>query len=403
MNDTLRAGRELVAIPGPSVVPDRVLSAMHRAMPNIYGGELIDVSNEVMDRLPSVARTTARAFVAVANGHGAWEMALSNTLSRGDRILVLASGPFARAWGEMAAFSGVKTEELSAPDRGAVDPAEVEEHLAADTDRLIKAVLVAHVDTGTSVRNDIAAIRAAMDATDHPALLMVDGIASLGSERYEMDAWGVDVTVGASQKGLMVPPGLGFVWAGPRAWEAHATADLRTWYWDWTSRATDEPHYLRYCGTPPIPHLFGLREALAMIEEEGLEAAWRRHAVLADAVRTAVEAWGAPGGLELNITDPSARANSVTMILGGTVDADRLRSVCAEQAGLTLGVGLGEHEGRGFRIGHMGHLNPPMVLGTLGTVEAALAAIGAPVTSSGVAAAAAVIGRAMGSGTGTGT
>jgi alanine-glyoxylate transaminase/serine-glyoxylate transaminase/serine-pyruvate transaminase len=396
VNDTLRAGRELVAIPGPSVVPDRVLSAMHRAMPNIYSGELIDVSNEVMERLPAVARTTARAFIAIANGHGAWEMALSNTLSRGDRILVLASGPFARAWGEMAAFSGVKTEELSAPDRRAVDPAEVEEHLAADTDRLIKAVLVAHVDTGTSVRNDIAAIRAAMDATDHPALLMVDGIASLGSERYEMDAWGVDVTVGASQKGLMVPPGLGFVWAGPRAWEAHATADLRTWYWDWTSRATDEPHYLRYCGTPPIPHLFGLREALAMIDEEGLEATWRRHVVLADAVRAAVEAWSAPGGLELNITDPSARANSVTMILGGRIDADLLRTVCLGQAGLTLGVGLGEHEGRGFRIGHMGHLNPPMVLGTLGTIEAALAAIGAPTGSSGVAAAAGVVADAMG-------
>ena len=386
-----------MAIPGPSVVPDRVLSAMHRAMPNIYEGELIDVSDEVIERLPSVARTTSRAFVAISNGHGAWEMALSNTLSRGDRVLVLTSGLFARVWGEMAAFSGVKTEELAAPDRGAVDPSQVEEYLAADSDRAIKAVLIAHVDTGTSVRNDIAAIRAAMDAADHPALLMVDGIASLGSERYEMDEWRVDVTVGASQKGMMLPPGLGFVWAGPRAWEAHATADLRTWYWDWTSRATDEPHYLRYCGTPPISHLYGLREALTMLEDEGLEEAWRRHAVLADAVRAAVDAWSTPGGLELNITEPSARANSVTMILGGSVDADRLRALCFDQAGLTLGVGIGEHEGRGFRIGHMGHLNPPMVLGTLGTVESALAAIDAPTASSGVAAAAAVIGRAMGS------
>jgi alanine-glyoxylate transaminase / serine-glyoxylate transaminase / serine-pyruvate transaminase len=397
VNHSLRAGRELVAIPGPSVVPDRVLSAMHRAMPNIYEGELIDVSNEVIERLPSVARTTSRAFVAISNGHGAWEMALSNTLSRGDRVLVLTSGLFARVWGEMAAFSGVKTEELAAPDRGGVDPSQVEEYLAADSDRAIKAVLIAHVDTGTSVRNDIAAIRAAMDAADHPALLMVDGIASLGSERYEMDEWRVDVTVGASQKGMMLPPGLGFVWAGPRAWEAHATADLRTWYWDWTSRATDEPHYLRYCGTPPISHLYGLREALTMLEEEGLKEAWRRHAVLADAVRAAVDAWSTPGGLELNVTDPSARANSVTMILGGSVDADRLRALCFDQAGLTLGIGIGEHEGRGFRIGHMGHLNPPMVLGTLGTVESALAAIDAPTASSGVAAAAAVIGRAMGS------
>ena len=257
----------------------------------------------------------------------------------------------------MAAFAGVKTEELAAPDRRAVDPAQVEEHLAADTDRAIKAVLVAHVDTGTSVRNDIEAIRAAIDAADHPALLMVDGIASLGCERYEMDAWGVDVTVGASQKGLMVPPGLGFVWAGPRAWEAHATAGSAHVVLGLDRRGPqDEPHYLRYCGTPPIPHLFGLREALVMIEEEGLEAAWRRHAVLADAVRAAVEAWGAPDGLELNIIDPAARANSVTMILGGAIDADRLRAVCFDQAGLTLGVGLGDHDGRG--VPHRAH-GPP--------------------------------------------
>ena len=395
VNASLHAGRELVAIPGPSVVPDRVLSAMHRAMPNIYDGELIDVSNAIFEQLPAVARTTGRVFVTISNGHGAWEMAITNTLSRGDLVLVLESGPFAVAWGDMAAFVGVHVEELAAPERRPVDPAAVEARLRADRAREIKAILVAHVDTGSSVRNDLTAIRRAMDAADHPALLMADGIASLGCERYEMDAWGVDVTIGASQKGLMVPPGLGFVWAGPKALAAHAAAGLRTRYWDWTARSQDGPHYFRYCGTPPITHLFGLREALAMIQDEGLEAVWARHAVLGSCVRAAVEAWSTPGGLELNVADPAARSNAVTTIRGGELDTDRLRAVCQEQAGLTLGVGLGTQEGLAFRIGHMGHLNPPMILGTLGTIEAALGSMGVELRSSGVAAAAAVVAAAL--------
>jgi alanine-glyoxylate transaminase/serine-glyoxylate transaminase/serine-pyruvate transaminase len=395
MKSTLGYGRDTVAIPGPSIVPDRVLAAMHRAMPNIYEGDLIAVSNDVLERLPGLARTSAAAFVAVSNGHGAWEMAITNTLSRGDTVLVLESGRFATAWGDMAAFDGVKTEVLNAPDRGPVDVAAVEAHLRADTSREIKAVFVVQVDTASSVINDIAAIRQAIDAADHPALLMVDGIASIGCERYEMDAWGVDVTVAASQKGLMVPPGLGFVWAGPRALAAHERADLRTGYWDWTARSQEGAHYLRYCGTPPVTHLYGLREAFDMIDEEGgLDAVWDRHTVLAAAVHAAVEAWSAPGGLELNIIDAAARSNAVTTILTGTIDAELLRAG-AEGLGLTLGVGIGRFEGLTFRIGHMGHLNPPMLLGTLGTIEAVLVAMGAPVADSGVAAAAASIAAAL--------
>jgi alanine-glyoxylate transaminase/serine-glyoxylate transaminase/serine-pyruvate transaminase len=379
------------------MIPDRVLAAMHRPMPNIYDGELLAVSDRIFEQLPEIARTTGRVFVTISNGHGAWEMAISNTLSRGDKVLVLESGRFAVAWGEMAAFSGVKTEVLLAPERGPVDPAAVEHRLRADLEREIKAIFVVQVDTGSSVRNDLRAIRRAIDAADHPALLMVDCIASLGCERYEMDAWGVDVTVGASQKGLMVPPGLGFVWAAPKALAAHEEAGLRTGYWDWTARAVDGPHYLRYCGTPPVSHLYGLQEALAMIREEGLEAVWARHAVLGGAVRAAVEAWSTTGGLELNITEPSARANAVTTILTGEIDPDGLREMCENRAGLTLGIALSPYEGRAFRIGHMGHLNPPAVLGTLGTIEAALTAMRAPVGGSGVAAAAAVVGDAMSS------
>jgi len=396
MNQILNSGRTMVAIPGPSVIPDRVLAAMHRPMPNIYDGELMELSLGVLAELPSIARTDGHAFITVSNGHGAWEMAITNTLSRGDKVLVAESGRFARGWGDMAAVSGVDIEVVEAPARSAVDPAMVEARLRADRGHELAAVLVVQVDTASSVRNDIAAIRGAIDAAGHPALLMVDCIASLGCERFEMDEWGVDVTVAGSQKGLMVPPGLGFVWANERAMAAHQRADLRTGYWDWTARLDENVHYLRYAGTPPVSHLYGLREALDMLADEGLEAVWCRHQILADAVRAAVDAWAAPDGLELVITEPAARSNAVTTVLTGTIDAARLRSICEHGAGLVLGVGLVPHE-NAFRIGHMGHLNPPMLLGTLGTVEAALAAMGAPIGGSGATAAAQVIGAALGS------
>jgi len=211
-----------------------------------------------------------------------------------------------------------------------------------------------------------------------------------------MDAWGVDVTVAGSQKGLMVPPGLGFCWAGPRAMEACRRADLRTGYWDWLARSTEGMHYLRYCGTPPVSHLFALREALDMIAEEGLENVWARHAALARAVRAAVAVWSTPGGLEFNVEEAAERSNAVTTVLTGGIDAARLRTVCEERAGLTLGIGLGTFEGRAFRIGHMGHLNPPMILGTLATIEAALIGMGAPIGGSGIAAAAISIAADLG-------
>jgi alanine-glyoxylate transaminase/serine-glyoxylate transaminase/serine-pyruvate transaminase len=392
---SLKYGRPLVAIPGPSVIPDRVLAAMHRPMPNIYEGALVELSQSVLDDLPGIARTRGRAFAAISNGHGAWEMALTNCLSRGDRVLVLESGRFAVGWGEMAAAIGLEVETLNAPTRRAVDPAAVEDHLRRDRGHRIKAILVVQVDTASSIWNDIAAIRRAIDAAGHPALYMVDCIASLGCVPYLMDEWGVDVTVGGSQKGLMVPPGLGFTWAGERALRAHRTAGLRTAYWDWTPRMAEGPHYWRYCGTPPIQHLYALREALDMIAEEGIENVWRRHRVLGEAVRAAVTAWSAPAGIEFNVTEPAERADSVTTVLTGAIDAQRLRALCEEGAGLTLGIGLGDFEGRAFRIGHMGHLNPPMVLGALGTIEAALTAMGAPMGGSGVAAAAARVARAL--------
>ena len=391
MQTSFAEGPEIVAIPGPSVVPDRVLSAMHRAMPDIYAGELEDVIDEVFDALPGIAGTVSRAFVVIGNGHAAWSMALSNTLSRGDKVLVLECGLFAGVWGELAAFDGLEVETIVAAPGRAVDPADVAARLRTDTSGDVKAVLLAHADTASSVRNDVAAIRAAIDAADHGALLMVDAIATLACEPYLMDDWGVDVTGGASQKGLMVPPGLSFVWAGPRAHAAHKIAGMRTRYWDWSARSEDGPYYRRFCGTPPVSHLFGLREALRMIDEEGLDQRWARHRLLADAVRAAVDAWR-PAGLRLLATDPLERADGVTTIVvdasaSSPPDVEAVRAVCRERMGVTLGTGIGGF-GPGFRIGHMGHVNAPMVFGVLGAIDTALVAVGAVDRGEGTAAAA---------------
>lgn len=391
---SLAAGPDIVAIPGPSVVPDRVLAAMHRAMPDIYAGEMLDVIDESYDLLPAIARTASRPFVTASNGHGAWAMALSNTLSRGDLVLVLESGRFGEAWADMARFDGLRVEMLVASEGAAIDPDVVGARLRADGEREISAVLMAHTDTASSVRNDVAAIGSALDAADHPALLMVDCIASMACDRFEMDEWGVDVTIAASQKGLMTPPGLGLVWAGRRALDAHATADLRTQYWDWSFRTEDGPHYLRFCGTPPISLMFGLREALQMIEEEGMERRWARHEVLAGAVRAAVDTWSTPASLSLFVRRPDDRSNAVTTVRTGGVDAAALSALCRTELGVTLGVGLGDLAGHSIRIAHMGHVSASMVLGVVGVVEAALVALDAPIGGSGVAAAAAAIGAA---------
>jgi alanine-glyoxylate transaminase/serine-glyoxylate transaminase/serine-pyruvate transaminase len=334
-------------------------------------------------------------LITISNGHGAWAMALSNTLSRGDHVLVLECGVFARVWAEMAEFDGLNVEMMIADEGAAIDPGAVEARLREDTVRSIKAVLMVQTDTASSVRNDVAAVRRALDAADHPALLMVDCIASMACEPYEMDAWGVDVTLAASQKGLMTPPGLGFVWAGPRALTAHKTADMRTRYWDWTFRLQEGPQYLRFCGTAPVSHIFGFREALRMIEEEGLEARWRRHAALAAAVRSAVDAWSAPDGLSLFVHESSHRGDSVTTIATGAIDSARLSEIARDRCGVTLGVGLLDLAGRAFRIAHMGHVSAASILGVLGVVEAALVAMDAPIGGSGVAAGAASIAASL--------
>ena len=374
---SVRAGREFLAIPGPTTVPDEVLRAMHRPAVDIYSGSLLALTDSLLRDVARVFNTKGQAYIYSANGHGAWEAALTNVLSKGDKILVLESGRFAIGWGNNAGRMGVEVEVLKGDMRRAVRPAEVEARLKADRGSSIKAVLVAQIDTASGVVNDIAAIGQAIRAARHDALLMVDAVASLGCMRFDMDDWGVDVAMSGSQKGMMAPPGLGFVAANDRAREIHKTADLCTPYWDWTGREGDA-HYQKYAGTPPEHLLFGLRQALDLLFEEGLPNVFRRHALLAEAVRRAIGVWAEGQVLSFNIIEPGERCDTVTPVLTNGCDPEALRAYCNEQCGVVLGHGIGDLSGKAFRIAHMGHVNAPMILGTLSVVEMALAALKIP-------------------------
>ncbi|HRK17611.1 MAG TPA: aminotransferase class V-fold PLP-dependent enzyme [Hyphomicrobiaceae bacterium] len=383
---TVAAGRAFLSIPGPTNIPDKVLQAMMQPAVDIYSGPMLAVTDSILSDLKKIFRTSGRAYIYAGNGHGGWEAAFTNVLSRGDRILVLESGRFAIGWGEMAAFMGVEAEILPGHWRKAVDPDAVEARLRADKGHAIKAVMVVQIDTASGVVNDIAAIRKAMDVAAHPALLLVDCVASLGCVPFEMDAWGVDIAMAGSQKGLMAPPGLAFVAANEKAHRAHETANLKTLYWDWTFRQGAE-HYKKYCGTPPEHLLFGQRAAFDILLGEGLENAWRRHALLADAVRAALARWSEGQVLDFNILDPRQRSNSVTNVLVNGRDADELMAFTRDKCGVTLGLGIGGFEGKAFRIAHMGHVNAPMVIGTLGAIEMGLKALRIPHGSGGTSAA----------------
>ena len=374
---TVSNGRQFLSIPGPTNIPDEVLQAMNRPAIDLYSGSMLGITYSLLDDLPKLFKTSGRVYMYAANGHGGWEAAYSNVLSRGDHVLILESGRFAVGWGEMARLMGAEIEVLAQSGRKAVEPAAVEARLKADTKHSIKAIFVVQVDTATGVVNDLPAIRKAIDAAGHPALLMVDTVASLGCMPYEMDAWGIDITMCGSQKGLMTPPGLALVAAGPRALEAHKTANMRTMYWDWTFRDGPE-HYQKYCGTPPEHAIFALRKAIDLLFAEGLENAHRRHALLAEATRRAVAKWAEGQVLSFNIIDPAQRANSVTNVLVNGLNPQTILDYCREKCGVVLGVGIGDLTGKAFRIAHMGHTNAPMVLGTLAAVEMALKALKIP-------------------------
>ena len=384
---SVRAGREFLAIPGPTTIPDEVLRAMHRPAVDMYSGPLIALTDSLLHDLSRLFGTAARSYIYIANGHGAWEAALTNVLSKGDKILVLESGRFALDWGDAAARLGVDVEVLKCDWHRAVRPAEVEARLREDKSGTIKAILAVQIDTSSGVANDIAAVGRVIKAARHDALFMVDTVASLGCVPFEMDAWGVDVALSGSQKGLMAPPGLSFVAASNRAREVHQKAGLRTPYWDWTAR-DGESHYQKYAGTPPEHLMFALRQALDMLFEEGIDNVYLRHRLLAEAVRRAVAEWRKKMAFDFNIAEPSERSDTVTTVLmADGRDPGPLHDYCNAKCGVVLGAGFGKMKGKAFRIAHMGHVNAPMVLGTLGVIEMGLEALRIPHGKGGVQAA----------------
>lgn len=394
---SLSNGRPYLAIPGPSVLPDRVLAAMQRPSPNIYAGDLVAMVEGLWPDLKALAGTRHHVAAYICNGHGAWEAANANLFSRGDKALVLAAGVFGHGWAATARGLGVEVEVLDFGGAQPVDPARVEAALRADP--AIKAVLMTHVDTASGVKSDVPAVRRALDAAGHDALFAVDCVASLGCDAFLMDDWGVDVMIGASQKGLMCPPGMGFVWFNDKALASCAASTCRTPYWDWTLRAQPQEFWHYWYGTAPTAHLYALRESLTMIlKEEGLAHVWARHAALARAVWAAFDAWGAGHpAIRLNVADAAARGHSVTAARLGPPDATRLRHWCETQAGVTLGIGLGtatpqDPEATGaLRVAHMGHVNAHMTLGTLAAMQAGLTALGIPHGPGALAAATAVV------------
>lgn len=365
-------------------MPDRVLQAMHQAAPNIYEGALHEMVDDIIPDLKKVAKTSGELAIYIANGHGTWEASLTNTLSRGDRVLALATGRFVVFWAVMAERLGIEVDLIDFGKSSSIDLNQVEEKLNADHEKSYQAVLVVQTDTASSVRNDIEALSECIRSTGHPALLMVDCMASLACDRFEMDAWGVDLMVAGSQKGLMTPPGLGFMYFNHRVIEARKRADLVTPYWDFLPRINPEVFYEYFYGTAPTHHLFGLREALNMIFEEGLDQIWSRHAKLSQAIWSAFESWGEESSIRLNIKEPHQRSHSVTSASMDPPHATELRRWTEHKAGVTLGIGLGMADPSDpayhgfFRVAHMGHVNAHMTLGMLSVIDAGLKALNIP-------------------------
>ena len=378
---TVSSGQNYLAIPGPSVIPEEVLRSMHRSAPNIYEGELIEITGSLIPDLNYVARSSGHVAVYIANGHGVWEAALSNMVSIGDHILVLATGRFAHGWAEMARKMGVEVDILDFGKDKALDIHILNEKLKSEPKTKYKAILMTHVDTSTSVKNDIASVRKKLDEIGCPALLAVDCIASLACDRFEMDEWGVDVMVAACQKGLMLPPGIGFVFFNDRAKERQKHLTNVSAYWDWEPRVNPKLYYEYFCGTAPTHHIYGLRTALDMIKREKIEQTWTRHEVLSRAIWAAIDRWSLEGNISLNVKNPLERSHAVTSIRLGEKNGTNLRKWLQNKSGLTIGIGLGMSErgdphGDGFiRFGHMGHVNTQMVMALLGTVETGLTAI----------------------------
>ena len=385
-----RSGRHFLQIPGPTNVPDRVLRAIAQATIDHRGPEFGKLGREVLEGMQVVFKTSGSVVIYPSSGTGAWEAALVNTLSPGDKVLMFETGHFATLWRDVAVRFGLDVELVPGDWRHGVDPAVVEGKLAADGGHAIKAVAVVHNETSTGVATRIPQVRRAIDAARHPALLLVDTVSSLGCLDYRHDEWGVDVTLTGSQKGLMLPPGLGFNAISAKALAASKSAKLPRSYWDWEPMLRDgKGGFFPY--TPATNLLYGLHEALAMMREQGLENVFARHARHGEATRRAVRAWG----LELVCANPEEYSNSLTAVLAPTGhDADALRKTVLERFDMSLGTGLGKLKGKAFRIGHLGDFNDLMLAGTLSGVEMGLALAGIPFQKGGIVAALDYLARA---------
>ena len=385
-------GERFLHAPGPTHIPAEVLNAMHR-QPMDHADPRLDaiIANCESGLRRLLGTSGAELFLYAANGHGVWEAVSENLLAPGEAALIPATGHFSEQWALLLEATGRRA--IRTPYRAGypIDASTVQEALRADARREIAAVFMVHTDTASGITHDIAAIRAAIDATGHPALLVVDVIASLAAASFAMDALGVNVAVGASQKGLMSPPGFGFVAVDARAAAVAARNTAPRYYWDWKRRRGPQS-YQKFCGTPPQNLLYGIEAALALIEQEGLDAIVARHASLARAVQAAVEGWATEGAVSLHCRVLEARSTSVTTIeVRDGVNVDALRTVARERFQVALAGGLGPFEGRAFRIGHLGDLNAAMILGCLAGVEAAMLAQGIPFGRDGVARAVACL------------
>ncbi|WP_416898517.1 MAG: pyridoxal-phosphate-dependent aminotransferase family protein [Minwuia sp.] len=376
-----RPGRQFLQVPGPTNIPDRILRAMHRPALDFSSPGFMDIGVECLERIKPLFGTSSEVFFYTASGHGAWEAAFANLFEAGDTILMPETGRFSKTWGEMAAELGLSVETIPNDWRSAIDPDQVEELLRQDKAHNIKAVLAVHVETATGVLSQVAPIRKAIDNAGHPALLVVDAIASFMTMPLPMDELGVDVVIAACQKGLMMPPGLSFNAVSDKAIEASRACRTHRNYWSWIDRMGRE-QYHRFAGTAPEHLFFALQESITMINEWGMEAIFARHARLADAVRLCVSRWTEAGALEFNAVHPEQRANALTVIRAGDgVDPDAVRFTAREMFDVAVGGGLGQVAGKVFRIGHMGDLNDPMILGALAGIEATLARLDIPYES----------------------
>ena len=387
-----RAGRHFLQIPGPTNVPERVLRAIDHPTIDHRGPEFGRLGREVLEGMKAIFKTAGAVVIYPASGTGAWEAALVNTLSPGDRVLMFETGHFATLWREMAGRLGLAIDFVAGDWRTGADPAILDAKLAADKAHAIKAVCVVHNETSTGVVSRIAELRREIDRARHPALFMVDTISSLASIDYRHDEWGVDVTVAGSQKGLMLPPGLSFNALSDKALAASKSARLARSYWDWSAMlSANKTGYFPY--TPGTNLLYGLREAIAMLHEEGLENVFARHARHGEATRRAVRAWG----LEVLAKNPAEYSGSLTAaIVPERHDADELRRVILDHFDMSLGQGLGKLKGKVFRIGHLGDFNDLMLMGTLAGVEMGLALAKVPHKPGGVAAAMDYLGETAG-------